>query len=181
MCDATLAFAGIQAAVTAYSIKEQSNQAKYQNDLAEYNTNRQNEALQADNKYQNTQLNMQEAEEADAVTDEKMRIQRETQKRVAEARVSASEGGVAGLSIDSLVNDIIRQGANNVSTVQRNFESSSWQRGREKEALYKRTQYGLGRHTEYRANKLAKSVGSALQIAGSGAQAYRNAGGTFTN
>lgn len=181
MCEPTLILAGINAAATAYSIKEQSRQAKWQEELSEYNQNRQNEALLADYKNQSTQLNIQEAEEDDASTEEQIRVQQETRKRIAEARVSASESGVAGLSVNGLVNDIIRQGASNVGTIEHNFNSSAWQRERERQALWSRTRYGLSIHASYKPDRFSKNVGAALQIASSAANGYRQAGGTFGN
>ncbi|MCX4024747.1 hypothetical protein H0A36_26760 [Endozoicomonas sp. SM1973] len=171
--------AAIAAVTSAYSIHEQGQQAAFQDALAEHNQNRQNKALLEDYKNQNSQLNIQEAEEDDAATEEKIRIKRETQKRIAEARVSSAEAGVSGLSIDSLVSDIIRGGANNVSTIESNLESSAWQRQRERQALWNNARYGLRSHASYKPSKMAKSIGSALQISSAAMGAYSSAGGSF--
>ena len=171
--------AAVAAIGSAYSIQEQSNQASFQDALAEHNQNKQNQALLEDYQSQTSQLNIQEAEEDDAATEEKIRIQRETQKRVAEARVSSSEAGVAGLSIDSLVSDIIRGGANNVNTIESNLESAAWQRQRERQALWNNARYGLRTHASYKPSKMSKSVGAALQISSAAVGAYSAAGGSF--
>lgn len=175
MCNPALAVAALTVASTAYSINEANTQQNYAEAVAKQNAEMQNQAAMENYKLQNRQLNMQQLQESEATALEKHKQRLAVQREVATARVAAGESGVAGLSIDSLFSDIIRQGANNMTTLDRNLADANDQRDIEKKALQNNTWAGLQNPSFYKGKH--QTLGAGLQIASSGAGAYTTAGG----
>jgi hypothetical protein len=177
MCNPALAVAAITVASSAYSIHESNTQQNYAEAVAKQNAEMQNAAAEENYKLQNRQLNMQQLQESEATALEKHKQRLAVQREVATARVAAGESGVSGLSIDSLFADIIRQGANNMTTLDRNLADANDQRDIEKKALQNNTWAGLQNPSFYKGSN--GMLGAGLQIASSGLSAYSAAGGTF--
>lgn len=178
MCEpTTIAMAAMAVVSTAYGIHESNTQQNYAEAVAKQNADLQNAAAMENNKLQNRQLNMQQLQESEATALQKHQQRLAVQKEVATARVGAGESGVAGLSIDSLFSDIIRQGANNMTTLDRNLEDANAQRDVEKRALQNNTWAGLQNPSFYKGKN--QTLGAGLQIASAGMSAYTAAGGTF--
>lgn len=176
MCD-PVSLAVATMATTGLSIMEQRNQAEYANDVAEMNAEMANRANMENYRLQNRQLNLQEAQENDQLATETLAQQLETRKAVATQRVASAEAGVSGLSIDSIFADIARQGANNITTMQRNAADSQQQREADRKALQNSTWAGTQVNTTYKGSN--SLLGAGLQIASAGAQTYMGAGGTL--
>jgi hypothetical protein len=164
-------------AATGLSIMEQRNQAEYANDVAEMNAEMANRANMENYRLQNRQLNLQEAQENEQLATETLAQQLETRKAIATQRVASAEAGVSGLSIDSIFADIARQGANNITTMQRNAADSQQQREADRKALQNSTWAGTQVNTTYKGSN--SLLGAGLQIASAGAQTYMGAGGTL--
>lgn len=176
MCDpVSLTVASM--AATGLSIMEQRNQAEYANDVAEMNAEMANRANMENYRLQNRQLNLQEAQENEQLATETLAQQLETRKAIATQRVASAEAGVSGLSIDSIFADIARQGANNITTMQRNAADSQQQREADRKALQNSTWAGTQVNTTYKGSN--SLLGAGLQIASAGAQTYMGAGGTL--
>jgi hypothetical protein len=172
-----IAVAAFTAATTAYSISEQRSQAAWQADVDQQNADRANEANLENYKLQNQQLNLQELQENEQAAQEKHKQALAVQKGVAEARVSAGEAGVSGLSIDSIFADVVRQGAENMTTIDRNLADSQQQRDADRKVLYNNTLAGVQNPQSYKSK--TANLGAGLQIIGSGLGGYTSAGGKF--
>jgi len=167
--------AGLAIASTAFSLNEANNQASYQSKVAKQNAESANRANDANYKLQNRQMNMQQLQESEAAALAKQQQQMAVQKEVATQRTSSGESGVSGLSIDSLFSDIVRQGSNNMTTIDRNLADSNEQRDVQKEALRNGTWANIQSGASYKGGN--KMLGAGLQIAGAGLGAYTDAGG----
>lgn len=169
--------AALVVASTAYSIHEQNQAQAFQEDVAKNNAKTANDANMANFYLQNSQLNQQEQQENDANAQAKLEQQLAVQKGIATQRTASGESGVAGLSIDSLFADVMRQGSNNITTLERNQQDSQAQRATEKKVLHNNTHAGVQNPSFYKGKN--QMLGAGLQIASAGAGAYANAGGTF--
>ena len=169
--------AGLSVASTAYSINEQNSQQNYYEAVTKQNAALQNQANQENYLLQNRQLNLQQSQEEEATALERQKQLMAVQKEVASQRVAAGEGGLSGLSLDSIFADVIRQGANNLTTMDRNLADSSTQRDVEKKTLQNSTWAGLQNPSFYKGKN--QMLGAGLQIASAGVGAYTQAGGKF--
>lgn len=178
MCEpTTIAMTAMAVASTAYGIHESNTQQNYAEAVAKQNAEMQNAAAAENYKLQNRQLNLQQLQENEATALQKHQQRLAVQREVATARVAAGESGVSGLSIDSLFADIIRQGANNMTTLDRNLADANDQRDIEKKALQNNTWAGLQNPSFYKGSN--GMLGAGLQIASAGLGAYTASGGTF--
>lgn len=177
MCNPALGMLAFSMATTAYQIHEQNTQQRYTEAVTKANAEMQNQAALENFKLQNRQLNLQQQQEEEATALEKHRQQLAVQKEVAAQRVAAGEAGVSGLSIDSIFADIVRQGANNMTTLDRNLADSNAQRETEKQVMRNNTWAGLQNPSWYKGSN--QMLGAGLQIISSGINGYRAGGGTF--
>lgn len=167
----------IAAASSAYSIYDGRQQAAFQEDVAKQNADLQNEAADKNYKLQNSQLNLQELQESEAAALEKHRQKLAVQKEVAVQRVASGESGVGGISIDSIFADVVRQGANNITTIDRNLADSNRERHIQKQGLQNNT-WASYQNPAFYKNKYA-NIGAGLQIASAAASGYAAGGGSF--
>lgn len=172
-----IAMAVMSAAATAYSIDESKTQQNYAEAVAKQNADQQNAANAENYKLQNRQLNMQQLQEMDATAAAKHQQKLAVQKEVAVQRVSAGESGVAGLSIDSIFADVIREGSNNMTTLDRNQSDANAQRDVEKQALRNNTWAGIQNPSFYKGKN--QMLGAGLQIGSAALSGYAAGGGTF--
>jgi len=91
-------------------------------------------------------LQNQEDEDTKRATEAQLDAQRQANAAVSSARVSAGESGVAGLSVDALLNDLNFQGNENSFDIAENLDFKQRQRQLEIE--------GLGITTESQINQL---------------------------
>lgn len=176
MCD-PVTMTVLAVASTAYSINEQRNQQAFQEDVAKNNAKMANDANMQNFYLQNSQLNQQEQQENEANAQAKLEQQLAVQKGIASQRTASGEAGVAGLSIDSLFADVMRQGSNNITTLERNQSDSQAQRATEKKVLHNNTHAGIQNPSFYKGKN--QMLGAGLQIASAGGAAYVNSGGKF--
>jgi len=109
MCSPTLAIAGLSAAagvgqsVAGYigASRQAKQQAAYQAQAAAAERQR---FMQ-----EQTSLRMRQAQEQEAVGRELEQVSKKSQEALARARVSAGEAGVAGASVQALMDDYVRQ------------------------------------------------------------------------
>lgn len=159
---ATLA---ISAASSVAGFAQKQQEADAQN--ARYKQNYINSLAAArDNQRQLTDRQMQE-QEATAQKDHQVLV--EGAQRAADVSVSAAGGGVAGLSVDSLIADVGRNVALNRANLARNYEMTAAQLQEQKIATVTTA--------ESRINSVAQAsspsfAGTALEIAGAGIKAY---------
>lgn len=172
-----IAMMAMTAASTAYSIHEQNTQANYMAAVEKQNAERNNQALMDNYRLQTHQMNMQQLQENEATALEKHKQKLAVQKEVATQRVTAGEAGLSGLSIDSIFSDIIREGANNMTTLDRNLEDSNHQRATEMKALQQNTSAGLQSPTFYKGSN--NMLGAGLQIGSAALSGYVAGGGKF--
>lgn len=162
---------------TAYSIDQGNKQTAFQNKVTEQNADAANKANAANYKLQNKLLNEQELQENEQAALLKHQQKLGVQREVATQRVASGEAGVSGLSIDSIFADVVRQGANNMTTVDRNLADSDSQREVERQVLHNNAIAGIQSTATYKGSNAG--LGAGLQIIGSGLSAYSNAGGKF--
>lgn len=105
----------ISAGTAAYSSREQ---AKNQNEFAETNAAHANEAAALGYEAQGTRLQ----QDREAAGQRRTNSVVAAEQARASARTVAGESGVAGMSIDSLINDITRQEAQNTLTIDTNSD-----------------------------------------------------------
>ena len=118
MCSIAAATAIISVASTAVSFAGQRQQARQQ---ARY----QAQAAAAERQrflQEQTSLRMRQAQEQEAVGRELEQVSRKSQAALARARVSAGEAGVAGASVQALMDDYMRQEAGYRSALLRQQE-----------------------------------------------------------
>lgn len=177
MCNPALAVAALAAASTAYQVDSSNKQTAWQNKQTEMNAEANNKAVAENFKNQNQLLNMQELQESEQAAQQKMQQRLAVQKEVASQRVASGEAGVSGLSIDSIFADVIRQGANNLTTIDLNLADSNAQRDVERKQLHNAAIAGMQSTSTYKGSN--RGLGAGLQIVGSGLNAYTSAGGKF--
>lgn len=177
MCNPALAVAALAAASTAYQVDSSNKQTAWQNKQTEMNAEANNKAVAENFKNQNQLLNMQELQESEQAAQQKMQQRLAVQKEVASQRVASGEAGVSGLSIDSIFADVIRQGANNITTIDRNLADSNAQRDVERKQLRNAAEAGMQSTATYKGS--GQALGAGLQIIGAGVGGYMSAGGKF--
>jgi hypothetical protein len=125
MCDATtIAAASLVSGVV-------SSVAQYKAGRDEADQNAKNVGLGLKQTYQD--LGARELEEAQAATQEKQVIARQSAVARGAATAGAASAGVSGVSVDLLVGDLNREAANASDAVSQNLESTTAQLQRQKE------------------------------------------------
>lgn len=168
MCDpATAAYVAVAlAAGSAYvSYDQQNKNAKYQNDMTEYN-NKLSALNAADN---NNAISYNLQAEKEASTEQLLREDIEGRKAEARARVATGESGIAGQTVDSLMRELAGNQAMYADSVQMNLEQSYAESIGQRKAVWNQFQSEVGSRT--------KAVGGnamalALQIGQGGLSAY---------
>lgn len=125
MCDAVT----IAATSTVLSIGSSIAEYKAQADVA--NQNARNTALGLKQTYRD--IGARQLEEAQAATQEKQVIARQSAVARGEATAGAASGGVSGVSVDLLVEDLNREAGNATDTVSQNLAATTAQLQRQKE------------------------------------------------
>lgn len=178
MCNPMIAVAAITMASTAYQIQVQDAQAQYNADMQADNAKRNNEAVMDNWLLQNRAMNDQQRQDDDTASSERQKAMLAMQKAEATQRVGAGEAGLSGLSIDFLLNDIQRQGLDNVTSIDANLDSATAQRRYERQVMNKNANASFANlAAPFKAGN--SGLGSALLIGGAGASSYMAAGGTF--
>lgn len=152
MCDPmTLAIGSI-----AIGVGGEVLQAKAQNKASKQNSAeaRIAETLQVND------INLRETQEKAAASQDLVAGERQTTTALSSARVSAGEAGVAGASVDALLNDIGNEGSTFAQTVRLNTKNTISQ--------LERNKLGVAAQAESRINSVPKAnvFASALRIGG---------------
>lgn len=99
-------------------------------------------------------------QEIASATQRQGQIEQETAQAVAQARVASSAGGVQGLSVDALLNDMYGQGAAAHDAVNQNLENTGHQMAAEREGIYRRGSAAIASRPESGTTSL---FGSAME------------------
>jgi hypothetical protein len=162
---------------SAMQMQEAATQQNYADAVAKQNADVNNKAADENYKLQNRQLNLQQLQEDEQGALAKHEQGLAVQKQIATQRTSSGESGVSGISIDSLFSDTIRQGANNMTTIDRNMGDSNDQRDVQKQGLVNNTWASYQNPSFYKGKN--RALGKGLQLASAGVQGYAAGGGTF--
>ena len=125
MTTAALASTGIAATSAAIGVGSSALQFAGQRRMAKQQEAYQQQAQAAERQrfmQEQTSLRMRQAQEQEAVGRELEQVSRKSQAALARARVSAGEAGVAGASVQALMDDYIRQEAGYRSALLRQQE-----------------------------------------------------------
>lgn len=170
MCEPTtlaLATFALSAAGTAATVSAQQSQAKAQNRAA---------VAAAENANQSTRLQIEQEQRRirqvrDQETQRQFNLRRQIRRQESTARVQSAEAGVAGVSVDALLGQINREGAEGVFTIGRNFDNALQQ---SEMNLLSIASQSKGRNNSAKSSQTAgpSSVAAGLQLAGSGLDAY---------
>ena len=167
MCPQLLAVAGfvVSAASTVMGFAAQEAQANAQDAAWQQNYV---SSLAAARDSQN-QITMRQAQEADAASQKDHMVAIQTAQKGAEVAAAAGSGGVSGTSVDSLIQDVDRQGSLNQLAIQRNFQMTVTQLQKEKEAT--------NTTAENRINSMSRGnhpnpLAAGIAIAGAGLDSY---------
>ncbi len=106
--------------------------ADYKNQAAAWKENYRN-SLTAGREEQ-TSIQTRAAQEQEAAAQKLYLSHLEEAQKTAEAKVSAAEAGVAGISVDNIVNDLTRSAALNRTTIRTNAHMTVTQLGQEMKA-----------------------------------------------
>jgi len=109
MCSPSLAIAGISAGIGAVSTGMQYAGARQQAKQQEAYQRQAQAAERQRFQQEQTSMRMRQAQEQEAVGRELEQVSRKSQAALARARVSAGEAGVAGASVQALMDDYMRQ------------------------------------------------------------------------
>lgn len=167
MCPQLLAVAGfvVSAASTVMGFAAQEAQAQAQDSAWQQNYVS-SLAAARDNQNAITQRQMQEA---DASGQKAHMIAIQTAQKSAEVSAAAASGGVSGTSVDSLIQDVNRQGDLNQLATQRNFEATVSQLQREKEGT---NTTAINRINSMSQGNHPNPLGAGIAIAGAGLDSY---------
>lgn len=168
MCDpATAAYAAVAlAAGSAYvSYDQQNKNAKYQNDMTEYN-NKLSALNAADN---NNAISYNLQAEKEASTEQLLREDIEGRKAEARARVATGESGIAGQTVDSLMRELAGNQAMYADSVNMNLEQSYAESLGQRKAVWNNLQSEIGSRSKAVGGN---SMALALQIGQAGVSAY---------
>ena len=122
---ATLATTGLAATTAAVGVTSAGLQFAGQRRMAKQQARYQAQAAAAERQrflQEQTSLRMRQAQEQEAVGRELEQVSRKSQEALARARVSAGEAGVAGASVQALMDDYMRQEAGYRSALLRQQE-----------------------------------------------------------
>lgn len=168
---------GLSMASSLYAMNEQKNQADFQADVAAQNAKTANEHNLRNYHSTNRLLNIQEAQENEAVALSERDQKLQAAAAISAQRTASGEAGVSGLSIDSLFSDVMRQTGNNLTMTQRNASDSRFQREADREANRNGTWSNTQTNAVYKPKNAL--LGAGLQLASSGANAFVAQGGSF--
>lgn len=155
----------IGAAQSVMQYQAASNQAEAQTAMYERNVEASNQATV--NKYAHQQNRM--IQEAAATSQEKQNIALEAEAARSTARVAAGEGGVTGLSVDSLIGDYHAKQGRYERTLDRNHQMNADYLRAEMDSTQAQ---GQSRINSMQPGQKPSFAGAALRIAGSGLGAY---------
>lgn len=113
---------GMSAATTAMGFIGQSQQASAQNAMMAQRQQLGTERALANYANQTRQARDRQLQMREAAANEINEVYRESRKRVSTAQVAGAEGGVAGASLQALINDMHRQNLEFGMTTRRNLE-----------------------------------------------------------
>lgn len=168
MCTIPIATAVIAVASTTASIAGQRRQAKQQ---AQFQR-RSAKAEQERAKQEKLSLRLKEGQEEVARKTEEGKIEQQTREAMATATVSAGEAGVAGLSVDALLDDYLRQQAQYNAILKQQGEWDSVQSGLAlTDAGFRSQNRLIDIDRPIRKNS---GAADALNVAGSGLRGYRS-------
>lgn len=154
MCDPATAMVVLTVASGAMEYQAASQVAKDQERSNEELSRLTQEAL--DNDVEALEEQRKEARKATA--QELLNNKRAGQEQMAAALISASESGVAGLSVDAIIGDVQRQVGENDAIINQDFTSANKQINRQIDSAYITAQSRINQATPSQAPSLLGSV-----------------------
>ena len=169
MCDPTTAVLAISAIASigsaAASYSTQNKQAKYQNDLNEYN-NKLSIRNRNDN---NAAIDFNQRARAEAATDQIWTDDVQARQGEARIRVAAGESSIAGNTVDSLMREVKGQQAMYANSVEHNLTNSYVEDDSKRRQIWNNYLSEVGNRKEATGGS---KIGLGFQIAGAVANAY---------
>ena len=169
MCDPVSI--GFMVASTAVSVHAQQQQAKAQDSFNRHRQQLGTSRALANFANQTRQARQRQVQEREAAASEINEVYREARKRVATAQVAGAEAGVAGGSLQALINDFHRQQLEFGTNVNRNLEFRENNIEDQLESVRLGTQANI-ENLQFMPAQRPSYLGAALRIAGAGLSAY---------
>lgn len=177
MCEpATIAMMALSAAGGVMQQQAAVSAAKAQNAQYEANAKNAQKAMLQDAE----QLNQRQAQEAEAAAQEKFRLEQEALKATGKAATSAGEAGVAGASVQRLMDSFERDKLTNQGTINRNLEMTTRQIATQRDSLmttYESRKNSVQKGSAPSAGLAALQIGTSAAAAGlstkSGQEAFK--------
>jgi hypothetical protein len=173
MCEpVSIAAAAVAVGSTVASMYGQKEATEFQAEQGAKSQRRANQAAYDSYILNTKELGLGIAQEDEILAEERLAIDLETQKRVATAKAASAESGLAGYSIDSQLDDIFSQGSRNQTVLDANADYAEASRSLQRKSLYEGAKNQQAGFKPYQPSSGLFYTGSALQIAGAGAQGY---------
>lgn len=171
MCN-PVALAALSVGSSAASIWGNKKSTEAQAKAMSENTQRANDAALRAYEIDTQQMGLSNLQDMEAAADEKFRIQLDTQKAAATARAASAESGLAGYSLDAQIDDITKQGLDNLTTLDANIDAMQANQTLERKALHESAKNRQQTFDPYQPSSSVFYTGAALQLGGSGVQGY---------
>lgn len=162
---------GLSAATTAMSFIGQSQQASAQNAMMEQRQQLGTARALANYANQTRQARDRQLQMREAAANEINEVYRESRKRVSTAQVVGAEGGIAGASLQALINDMHRQNLEFGTATRRNLEFQENNIEDQLEAVRSGTQ-GQIESLQFMPAAKPSFLGAALRIGSGALSAY---------
>ena len=175
MCDPISAAVGIGALTTVAGYSGQQQQLGYQKQIAQVNADRNNTAIQQNLSANYTQGITQQEELQAQASDASQASYLSTLKAADTASVKAASHGVSGHSVDSMLADILGQGAHNQYELDRTVSSAQQQFTAQQQAYYRNASASMQTPQVYDPGGSSMFFNSLLKGASAGMGVY---GGT---
>jgi hypothetical protein len=107
-------------------------------------------------------INLRELQEKQAASQEIQAAERQTKTVLSSARLSASEAGVSGVSVDALLNDIGAESSTYKQDVAENLSNTQAQLERQKQGVYAETQSRINSVQSPNPFALALRIGGGI-------------------
>tara|TARA_R100001594_G_scaffold142403_1_gene189272 strand:- start:341 stop:1063 length:723 start_codon:yes stop_codon:yes gene_type:complete len=162
----------VSAATTAMTFYGQSQQASAQNAMMEQRQRLGTERALANYANQTRQARAQQLQQREAASQQINEVYRESRKRIATAQVSGAEGGVAGSSLQALVNDFHRQHLEFGTDTRRNLQFAESNIEDQLESARIGAQANI-ENLQFMPAERPSFLGAALRIGGAGLGAWQ--------
>ena len=162
----------VSAATTAVSFYGQAQQASAQNAMMEQRQRLGTESALANFANQTRQARDRQIQQREAAAQQINEVYRESRKRISTAQVAGAEGGVAGASLQALINDFHRQNLEFGTDTRRNLQFAEANIEDQLESARIGAQANI-QNLQFMPAARPSFLGAALRIGGAGLGAYQ--------